>query len=310
MKTARKILITLCAVLTAVCFTGCVFSVNDYENADQYNAGDFDTNCKITVLDINWTSGNVNISYHDKETVAVTEHCDQQLDPSQKVQTWLEGTTLHVRYCKPGINFNLKNPKKDLDIRLPKELKLDTLDCGCTTAAVTLTDIAANSLNAEVTSGSLTLTGCSAKTLKMECTSGNITAEQKGSSDQITAQSTSGAIRITAETAKAVAIKSTSGDTEVRVQQCDTLSASGTSGGKTLHLASLPASAEIEATSGNVNLFVPKNADLTLSVNQTSGKFNSDLAFAIDGTSYTAGSGASKFSVETTSGNITVQEEP
>ena len=58
--------------------TSCVLSYNAsvYDHADSYSAGDFETTTAITALDIDWSAGNVDVSYHDKDTVTVTETCN------------------------------------------------------------------------------------------------------------------------------------------------------------------------------------------------------------------------------------------
>ncbi len=307
-KMMKKIALILSAA-AMVCAAGCANPAVAYEHADQYSAGDFKTDSAITALDIDWTSGSVTVAHHDQKNVTVTETCNVSLRDDQKVQTWLDGSTLHVRYCKPGINFNLSDAKKELEILLPNGMELDTLDCDCTSADTTISDISAKTIAADVTSGILQLSGCSASDFEIDSTSGNVTVDQKGSADTLKVTSTSGKLLITAETVKTLNLHSTSGDTELSVQQSDSVSAGSTSGNETLHFGAVPASVDIDTTSGKAALFVPDSADFKATVDTASGKFDSDLSLKKDDDTYTAGSGSNQIKIETTSGDIVIKSE-
>lgn len=287
---------------------GCMPVFTAFNHADQYTAGDFSTDIAVKALDIDWTAGSVTVSRHDDPELTVTETCSTSLKDSQKVQTWLEGSTLHIRYCKPNVNFNLSAEKK-LEIKLPNNLDLDTLKCDCTSAETNLTDISADSFEVDVTSGTLQLSDCSAGHFDIGSTSGDITVAQKGNSEKLNAESTSGKIQITAETVKELKAHSTSGDVSVTAQKTESVSAESTSGSETLHFIAMPASADICATSGNVSIFVPKKADFTASVDTTTGSFDSDISLTKNGDTYTAGSGANQIRIDTTSGDVAIKAE-
>ena len=309
MKKMMKKLALILSAAAMVCAAGCANPAVAYEHADQYTPGDFSTNSTIRELDIDWTSGSVTVAHHDQKNVTVTETCNVSLRDDQKVQTWLDGSTLHVRYCKPGINFHLSDAKKELEILLPNGMELDTLDCDCTSADTTISDISAKTIAADVTSGILQLSGCSASDFEIDSTSGNVTVDQKGSADTLKVTSTSGKLLITAETVKTLNLHSTSGDTELSVQQSDSVSAGSTSGNETLHFGAVPASVDIDTTSGKAALFVPDSADFKATVDTASGKFDSDLSLKKDDDTYTAGSGSNQIKIETTSGDIVIKSE-
>ena len=309
MKKMIKMFVLVLSAAAMVCAAGCANPAVAYEHADQYSAGDFKTDSAITALDIDWTSGIVAVSHHDQPDVTVTETCNASLKDEQKLQTWLEGSTLHIRFCRPGVNFDLKNADKKLEVKLPNGMELETMKCDCTSADTSFTDISANSFHADVTSGPLQLSGCSADHFHISSTSGNITVDQKGKSETLKATSTSGKIRITAETVKTLNLHSTSGDTELNVQQSDSVSAGSTSGNETLHFGAVPASVDIDTTSGKAALFVPDSADFKATVDTASGKFDSDLSLKKDDDTYTAGSGSNQIKIETTSGDIVIKSE-
>ena len=309
MKMMFKMIALVLSAAAAVFTSGCTNLPIGFANSDKYSAGDFQTDSAVTALDIDWTSGSVTVAHHDQKNVTVTETCNVSLRDDEKVQTWLDGSTLHIRYCKPGINFNLSDAKKELEILLPNGMELDTLNCDCTSADTTFTDISAKTIAADVTSGILHLSGCSASDFEIDSTSGDVTVDQKGSADTLKVTSTSGKLLISAETVKTLNLHSTSGDTELSVQQSDSVSAESTSGNETLHFGAVPASVDVDTTSGKAALFVPESADFKAAVDTASGKFDSDISLKKDGDTYTAGSGSNQINIETTSGDIAIRSE-
>lgn len=348
MKMMMKSLALLFSAAAMLSTTGCVSVFAPFDHNDKYTPGDFVTESTVNALDIDWVSGSVKVTHHDQPEVTVTEICNASLKDSQKLQTWLDGTTLHIRFCKPGLSFQLGSAKKNLEIRLPDGLELDTLECDCTSADTSFTDISAGSIHADITSGKLQLIGCSAEAfeissasgditveqkgntdilkaestsgkinikaesdreLRAHTTSGSITIEQKGTTDLLHAVSTSGKINITAETVGELKTHTTSGDVNVTAQKTDSVISSSVSGAETMHFSAMPASADINATSGRISLFVPKNADFRASVNTVSGGFDSDLSLTKNGKTYTAGSGENQLKIDTTSGSVVIKAE-
>lgn len=309
MKKMIKMFALVLSAAAAVCASGCTNFSNGFASSGKYSAGDFKTDSAITDLDIDWTSGSITVAYHDQPNVTVTETCNVSLRDDEKMQTWLDGETLHIRYCKPGISFNLPTAKKELKILLPNVMELDTLNCSCTSADTTFTDITAKTIAADVTSGNVQISGCSVSDFEIDSTSGDIYIDQKGSADTLNVSSTVGNLRITAEALKTLTLDTTSGDIELNVQQSDSVSAGSTSGNEALHFGTVPASVSVDTTSGKAALFVPKSADFKATVDTASGNFSSDIPLKNDGDTYIAGSGSNQISIGTTSGDISISAE-
>ena len=140
MKKAMKSLALVLTASAMLCTAGCINPAFVFDHADQYTAGDFSTDSAVKELDIDWTAGTVNVSHHNQPDITVTETCNVPLKDDLKVQTWLDGSTLHIRYCKSGINFNLKDAEKVLEVRLPEGMELETMNCDCTSAETSLAD--------------------------------------------------------------------------------------------------------------------------------------------------------------------------
>ena len=221
------------------------------------------------------------------------------------MQTWLDGTTLHVRYCKPGVHFNLTDAEKTLTITLPKAI-LDSLQYDGTSANAEFTDISAVSFEADATSGNLTLNGCTVDQLDLTTTSGIMTLALEDSIDTLKADSATGRITLSADTIKTLKLDTTSGDTEINVQQAETIKTNGTSGKRVLTLGNMPKELTVSSTSGDITLTVPQNSEFTASVDTTTGDFNSEISLSKKNGTYVSGSGENKIQIDSTSGNINI----
>ena len=309
MKRPIKLITILISAVMLCCLTGCMSVAAKYDNADKYDAGDREFGGEVTELDIDWSSGSVTVSRHDGDTVSVTETCKEELSDSKKVHTWLEGSVLHVRFSKSGETFFTSTPEKKLEIKLPRDLKLKSLDFNGSSAETSFEDISADIIRADVSSGDLRFYSCSADSFKLESSSGNIELEQKGESESIKAEASSGKINLTAETAGELDLDTSSGDVTVKVQKANKLISNASSGETEIHLEEMPSETRIEASSGDVAVYLPKDADFTGTIDTSSGKVNSDLPLSNSGKTYTCGSGTNALFIETSSGDVALRAQ-
>ena len=63
-----------------------------YANADKYTIGDTEITSAVENLDIDWTSGKVNIEYHDGSGVSISEVANRSISEDEKLRWWLDGT--------------------------------------------------------------------------------------------------------------------------------------------------------------------------------------------------------------------------
>lgn len=307
MKTTAKFTAFLLTAAMVSSLTSCVTNVQIYDHAGNYAPGDFETTDAIDTLLIDWNSGSVDVSYHDKNTVSVTETCNVELNDSQKVQTWLDGKTLHIRFSKSGEPFTLNNAEKHLDIKLPKGTELEKLDYDGSSAGASFSEITAKTFDIDTSSGAVQLTGCSADTFEFDASSGKIMLEQKGESDKIAADASSGDITITADKVKEIKTDTSSGKVKINVGEADTVSTNSSSGDAELQFGKMPGSLNMDTSSGDITLCVPKDAGFTANYDTASGSFDSDLKFSKKGDSYIFGDGTNKVDIDTSSGDVTIK---
>ena len=107
----------------------------NFANADQYTAGDTEISSAVENLDIEWTSGAVNLEYHAGSGVTVSETANRTLSEDEKLRWWMDGNTLRVRYCKSGLNIHF-NLNKVLTVSLPEGTALKKSNIDVTSADV------------------------------------------------------------------------------------------------------------------------------------------------------------------------------
>ena len=95
-----------------------------YDNGDKYEAGDRDITEKIESINIAYMSGEVVMTETDADVVSIKETSNKELDDKRKVHTWVDGSTLYVRYCASAKGLELNNLDKKLTIDIPKNIEL------------------------------------------------------------------------------------------------------------------------------------------------------------------------------------------
>lgn len=287
-----KIKTLLCgAALVAAlgCLSGCSFDISPkvyYQNGDKFTPGEVTVTEKIDTLEVDYISGDVDIVYGPVEGITVEESAAVSLAPDEQVHTWVDGSTLRVRFCASGIALRMDNLEKHLTITVPEDVKLKTMFVDCS-------------------SGNITMSGV-ADEMRVDVTSGDVFFAQKGDSNNVYVESTSGNITAEAENVGNFKIHSTSGNISFEGSDVDNFASDSTSGDGKYTFESVPETINIESTSGNDTLYLPEDAGFTADFNCTSGDINYDFPLSKQGDTYVNGNGESQIRVETTSGNINV----
>lgn len=305
MRITLKLIIVILTSLIIYLFTGCISLGESYSNADKYSAGNREfSGSEVQSLDIYWTSGKVTVSRHNENTVTVTETSDSDLSDAKKVHTWLDDDVLRIHFCKSGESYVFKQIEKDLEIKIPMDMKLEDLSFNGSSGDSLFDNIAADSISVDVSSGTAKIIGCSADTIDAEASSGKVIIDQKGESSKINTEVSSGSIDITAEKVGNINAECSSGNISINAEEAVSVDTEASSGKTTLRFGKMPAETEVDASSGDVDIYVPEEADFTADIDTSSGDFDSDLALSKDGSTYTSGNGENKLKVETSSGDV------
>ena len=300
-------LIVVLVILAAAAwfmFGGSVSGGLNYANADKYTVGDTTVTSPVENLDIDWTSGPVNIEYHAGSGISVSETANKTLSEDDRLRWWLDGTTLRIRYAKSGIRFSF-NLEKKLTVSLPEGTVLKQADIGTTSGDLFIPALAADDIRLNSTSGSIDAVTTTLK-LYASSTSGNVKVRQDGDIGAVDLSSTSGSVSLdVAGTAEEVKAGSTSGNISpvlASVNKADFSSTSGCFSGSVRAFQEL----KIHTTSGKVDVKLPAEPGFTCKVDSSSGDLTTALSLAKNGNQYTCGDGSARCSIDTSSGDITL----
>ena len=309
MRKLGKYICFAAAVALIGCLSGCNFGwkINYiYQNGDKYVAGDREITEKIETIDVDYLSGNITIVGADANAVTIRETSEKQLEDQRKVHTWVDGTTLYVRYCASAKGLDVNNLKKNLEIQLPADVKLSDVKVKVSSGDLIYKDLEAETVNVHASSGDVEVSGA-VKKIDLQVSSGDITVNQHGDSDEIKLKASSGKITVNAETAGVLDVHSSSGSVKVEAKSVKDFRSKISSGSGEYKFASEPETIDVSHTSGSATFYLPKESNLTGEFKASSGKLSYDLAFSKTGDNYVCGNGANHLKVHVSSGNIDVK---
>ena len=283
-----------------------VHSGTHYDHAEKYTAGGATLKDAVKNLDINWVDGSVNIAYHPENTVEISEATKKAISGDDTLRWWLDGETLRIQYAKSGF-APLHGLNKALTVTLPEGLALGDLGIDGVSCDVNVPDLRADNALVDLTSGDLTLrqSGASQR-VALSSTSGDISADlsEVGLLD---ISGTSSAIRATLGNAGEASVSTTSGKIALEADGVQKATIESTSGAIDVTLAAFD-DLRIDTTSGNVTAALPSEPGYRADIDTTSGRFDSAVPLAREGSAYTCGDGSARLHIDTTSGNVRLVE--
>lgn len=264
-----------------------LFSKYVYDNGDKYVSGDRDITDNIQNVDIDYISGDVYLEVSESDSISIKEISKKDLDDDHKVHSYVEGTTLFIKYCASSKNINLNNLDKTLTVSIPKNVTL-------------------GNLKISVSSGNV-VGVCSSDSIDLHTSSGNIDFTVVGNCTNLTANTSSGDVKLGLETADAVTISVASGSIDVASDYIKSLDTKASSGDGTYTLRTVPENTQIKTYSGNITVNLPEEIDVTAQFKVVSGDVSYEQAFSKDGDTYVIGSGANNMNLNAISGNIDIR---
>lgn len=282
-------------------------------SGESYETVFYPTREELESLDIDWHSGDIEITVWDGEEIKLIEQAATgTLADDDRLNVSTSGGTLRIRWSEKHLFslFGAKHAAKSLSVQLPRSMALASLTCRSVSGDVTLTGCSADQLTAGSTSGAVSLQGVTAAALSADTVSGALTLEHTTASANADVTTTSGEMTLTAFSAPALLIETTSGAVSLS-GRVDSLTGSSVSAPLTAELTRCPAELSIQSVSGGVTLTLPENDGFYLDYSTVSGALHSDFpltgGLAKSGKAL-YGDGGSRFSVSTTSGAITLKK--
>ncbi|MBQ0070823.1 MAG: DUF4097 family beta strand repeat protein [Spirochaetales bacterium] len=133
----------------------------NYKDGERYQAGNGSVDArKVKNLDINWISGGITLEEGSSDTVSFSETCSSTMEKDNLLHWYLDGDTLRIQWSKSGLKAF--NKSKDLTIKLPSGLELQSLNINAVSADVKgnklhIKEITANTVSSQVNFTSLSL---------------------------------------------------------------------------------------------------------------------------------------------------------
>ena len=269
--TAAAVVLIICMIMLSGCVihTGGGLSTIKYDNADSYAIGSGRTSDSIRNLEIDWISGNVEISYGKEDEIILEETSKDEITDELTMRWLVEGGTLHIKFCKAG-KINVNNCDKTLKVTLPKNIKLEEAEFETVSADITALELHVKDVNFETVSGSVEARLYGARSIDADSVSGDVDIIAPDGPKDADIETTSGSVRM---------------NLKKSIDDC-----------------------EIGTVSGKVTLLLPKKGNFTINYDTTSGDFDSDIEMAQKGSKYVAGKGSDRFTVDTTSGDLRIKK--
>lgn len=276
------------AICLIICLTVCGCSIGMslyfYEDSEKYSTGDATIGDKVEQIDIDWISGEVELRYHDYDSVSVTEQANRELSDNETVKYMLEDGTLHVRFAASGLG-NFHRLTKTLTVMIPRASQVD-LKVEAIAAKVVSEEIEYGDVDIETVSGDVVIAG-NLDNAHVETVSGDIDLELSDYAKVLKLATVSGKTEVTAE-ADEVRVESTSGDVSLKLKD-------------------VPAQMETDNVSGNVVISLPASPSFTAEFDSVSGKFSCEHDYSYADGVYTVGDGGGEFLFNSVSGNVRIK---
>ncbi|MBQ8687283.1 MAG: DUF4097 family beta strand repeat protein [Ruminococcus sp.] len=259
-------------VSAAALLNGCGTTVHRYSNGDQYTTGGAELTEEIDRIDIGWDCGDVEIQYHEQDTVSFSESANREQSDKETMRYWLDGDTLHIHYAKSGARIESGLEKK-LTLYIPEHMTEGIFEIETVSADVIINSIAARSV-------------------EVDTVSGNFTGILKDRVYELTSDTTSG-------------------DIDVQLDTLDSFEMDSVSGNITISAKNEVKAGSVDSVSGDFTLRLPEDASFHAEVETTSGTVQNAFDGQTNGKSgvYISGSGSNEYEIDTVSGNIFLEYE-
>ncbi|MGN0998557.1 MAG: DUF4097 family beta strand repeat-containing protein [Faecousia sp.] len=287
--TALALTLSLAAVLLSGCHVNLSIGIGDnltgesYSNADAYRIGAFTYEADaVKAVEIYWRSGKVTLVESDSAELSAWES-GGELPEDTAMHYLLEDGVLKIRFCASGARIQVNSNDKRLTIQVPRGLKLSV---HATSASVEADTLEQNTILISTRSGTTELGTVKAESIDLSSSSGSIRADDM-TAQTVKCQSSSGTLRLRGLTAENVDLETSSGSVHL-----------------VLHAAQ---QVKIRTSSGSTNLALPESG-AEIAFFSSSGKLRTAEAFERKGDLYVFGGGESKITVDSSSGNLNIED--
>ena len=279
----------VCALILSLTLTSCkngwITNVTTYyDNSEKYVVGTFDTEEKVTTLNIDWICGDIDlVKKEDSTKIELKEYAE--LEDDLRVHSYFENGTYFVRFMKSGFRIvNLETEKKKLTVYYPADFE---------------------NVVVKLTSGTFKTDKISCNELLVDITSGDVNIDEVSATNKLNVKLTSGDVNFNKVTSANILISFTSGDVNMKNINTTELNAYLTSGDLNLDFETVSKS-YLEMTSGDIRLSF-KESGATVAIDKTSGDLHFNQYTDLGNQKYKIGNGEADFRIKLTSGDVYIK---
>lgn len=259
--------------------------LDDSNSITMDTSGEISLSDDIHTLDVDWSSGSINIASYDGSEILLRETAQDK--EANRLRYRVENGTLHIWMHKPAL-VEFSSYGKALEILLPSKLAnaLTAIELEIASAETTLNALSAARLEVNTASGDVTAIGCSFTSVEYDGAS-SVCRMEDCAIVNFDMDSASGDANLTGSVER-ISFEAASGNLNVATSVA-------------------PSEIEINTASGDAVLTLPADAQFTLECDSFSGKQNiSEFVGSFYDDSFVCGNGQAEYEFETASGNLTL----
>lgn len=225
----------------------------------------------IREIKIEWVAGDITIepAIDNRITVEETLVSDEAYQMVHKVS----GDKLTIRFCEEkllerGFGISLgEEIHKNLTIRIPKSVSLNSLDVDAASATMTVKNLVIQEVDFDGASGTCTFENCAVEELDVDTASGDVTFT--GTLQELDCDAASSSVRAV--------------------------------------LDNVPRSIDMDSMSGDLDLTLPDFAGFTVAMDAMSSDFISDFDTTVRNGNYVCGDGSCRIDMDAMSGDVYIR---
>lgn len=111
---------------------------------------------RVREIEVDWLGGSVMVVLTDDDRLSFAEMAYQDMPEEQRLSYALDGDTLKIDFCRSG-HLLSSSPEKQLVLSIPRSLTLEKFEADTTAAAVNVTGLHTQTVDAETVSGGVTI---------------------------------------------------------------------------------------------------------------------------------------------------------
>ncbi len=240
-----------------------------YNDKDYTVGGGTVSPSDVSDLQIDWTSGAVNVVPYSGDSIIIEEDSDTSLDSDYQMRYKVDDGVLNIKFAKSKVKLQgiFKNMSKELTVKVPEKFMFDEVEIDSVSAQIIMNQINCGSTDVSTVSGNIVLEKLSTNQFDGETVSGKMDCKG-GSMDDVTMETVSGKIEMAFQT--------------------------------------MPSEMDLESVSGSITLGFPKNKGFQVDYDKVSGDFDCQFNVTINKSMATYKNGSCKIDMETVSGDMNI----